>query len=130
MIEMVARLAGLDRPEGLSAVDTVRVGVVKSRLTPSSRICDLNEHWNDFGELPVSVSTELNWLKTITYDDLTKAKADVVWLASAVGAKQALVASEIADLEKFQPKGGTVLETGLVLGGTGADLSTGVVVLR
>ena len=120
MTEMVARLAGLDRPKGLSAADTVRVVLVRSRLTSSSWIHDLNKRWSDFGELPISVSTELNWLETFTYDDLSKAKADVVWLASPAGAKLELSASEIADLEKFQRRGGTVLGTGLVFGGAGS----------
>jgi hypothetical protein len=92
----------------------VKVAVVKSwGLAPV--FTELNDNWQAYGNVPLTVDTSLVNASSFTYQDLVNTDADVLWLSNPAGGAQRYSPAEIDAIRQYVSEGHSILGTFSVL---------------
>ena len=101
-------------------VDGIDVAVVRSwGAVPVFN--ELNNNWQAYGKVPLSIDTSLMLVESFTYEDLAATGADVVWLSDPAGGPQQYSNAEIDAIMQYASEGHSILGTFLVFQWVAAD---------
>jgi len=77
-------------------------------------LTELNDNWQAYGNVPLTVDTSLVNAFSFTYQDLVNTGADVLWLSNPAGGAQQYSAAEIDAVWQYIIEGHSILGTYLV----------------
>jgi hypothetical protein len=109
MLWTVAALVPLSAP-----ASAVQVALVRS--FPPHALDELNNNWQAYGSVPLSIDTSLMDVSSFSHQDLIDTGADVLWLNNCAGYSQQLSPVEVEAVRQYANEGHSLLATYLVFG--------------
>lgn len=91
----------------------VKVAVVRSWGNANSLAAmkELNDHWDQYGDVRVEINHSLHEVASFTYEDLVNTGADVLWLSNPAGQPRLYSQAEIDAVKQYALEGHHVLGT-------------------
>ncbi len=88
----------------------IKVAVVQSWGTVPV-FDELNNNWETYGSIPLTIDTSLTGVSSFTYHDLVNTDADVLWISNPSGSGKEYSSAEIDAVAQYAGEGHSLLGT-------------------